>query len=316
MEKLRVGVIGGGGRGRGHMRELKEFADVDLVAVCDPVAEIGQRAVEEFGIGRQYAQLEEMLAQEPLDAAVVATPAHLNAAASLPCLQAGVPTLLEKPPGLTVGETIQLRDAAATAGVQGMVGWNRRFHPIIVEARRLVEERGPVLQLLGQFHKSMSRIVARDMFPESMLDHMLLETPIHAIDIVRALAGGKVVEVHSAVRRANSSYRDVHAALVVFDNGCVAQLMANYTTDERLERYEIHGCDISAYLEGVRQGEVVADGQRRPLGEAGSGGTREQARFFLDCVRQGRAVGLPAANLDEAVATMELVEAIQAGLRA
>ncbi|NKB68372.1 MAG: hypothetical protein GKR89_15020 [Candidatus Latescibacteria bacterium] len=317
MNKLRVAVVGGGGRGRGHMRELQSFDDVDLVAVCDPVEASRQRAGEEFGLERQYAELDEMLDREELDAAVVATPAHLNAPVALVCLQAGVPTLLEKPPGLSVAETIQLRDAAAAAvtGVQGMVGWNRRFHPIIVEARRLVEERGPVLQLLGQFHKSMSNFVASGVFSETMLDQMLLETPIHAIDTVRALAGGKVVEVHSAVRRANSSYQDVHAALVVFDNDCVAQLMANYTTDARLERYEIHGCDISAYLEGVQQGEVVADGKRWALGEAGTGGTREQARFFLDCVRDGRPVELPAANLDEAVATMELVEAIRAGLR-
>ena len=48
-----------------------------------------------------------------------------------------------------------------------------------------------------------------------------------------------------------SGYRDVHAALVAFENGVVAQLIHNYTTNARLERYEIHGHEISAYLEGV-----------------------------------------------------------------
>jgi hypothetical protein len=44
-------------------------------------------------------------------------------------------------------------------------------------------------------------------------------------------------------------------------------------------------------------------------------GTREQNRFFLDCVRDDRPVTLPAADLEEAVRTMELAEAILAGLR-
>ncbi|MBT7547536.1 MAG: inositol 2-dehydrogenase, partial [Gemmatimonadetes bacterium] len=39
MKNLRVGVVGCGGRGRGHMRLLDSFADTDLVAVCDPFEE-------------------------------------------------------------------------------------------------------------------------------------------------------------------------------------------------------------------------------------------------------------------------------------
>ena len=77
--------------------------------------------------------------------------------------------------------------------------------------------------------------------------------------LIRHLADAPVSEVHSFVRRV-SAYRDVHAALIVFENECVAQLSANYTTDARLERYEIHGRDISAYLEGIRGGEFVCDG--------------------------------------------------------
>ena len=96
---------------------------------------------------------------------------------------------------------------------------------------------------------------------------------------------------------------------------CVAHLIANYTTDARLERYEIHGRDISAYLEGVSQGFVLCDGKRYDLGGAGTGGTLEQNRYFLDCVKENHPVSLPAANLDEAVKTMELVEAILAGVR-
>ena len=147
------------------------------------------------------------------------------------------------------------------------------------------------------------------------MDNMLLESPIHAVDLVRALAGSDVIEVHSSVRRACSPYKDVHGALILFANGCIAHFIANYTTDARLERYEIHGREISAYLEGVSQGVVVCDGQRHTLSGAGSGGTREQDRFFLDCVRADRPIQLPAANLDEAVKTMELAEAILAGLR-
>ena len=313
MSKLQVAVIGCGGRGRGHLKILSEFDDTALVAVCDPVEAARNNAAEMFNVPNRYESIEALLDSETLDAIFVATPAHLNGEAALPCFERGVHTLLEKPPGMSVAETVALRSAAERTGAKGMVGWNRRFHPIIVEAKRQVTARGPVTQIVGEFHKSITRLTGR--FPEHLMDNMFLETPIHALDTIRAVAEADVQEVHSVVQRAISDYKDVHAALILFDNGCVAQHIANYTTDARLERYEIHGRDISAYLEGVSQGTVFCDGTQHKLTEAGTGGTVEQNRYFLDCVKSDTPVSFPAANLDEAVKTMQLAEAILNGLR-
>lgn len=315
MSKLRVAVIGCGGRGRGHTKILSEFDDTAVVAVCDPVEAARNNAADTFNIPNRYESIDELLDSESLDAIFVATPAHLNGEAALPCLKRGVHTLLEKPPGMSVAETVALRDAAEQSGAKGMVGWNRRFHPIIVEAKRQVTARGPVTQIVGEFHKSINRLAQSGKFPEHLMDNMFLETPIHALDTIRAIAEADVQEVHSVVQRTISDYKDVHAALILFDNGCVAQHIANYTTDARLERYEIHGRDISAYLEGVSHGTVFCDGAQHKLTEAGSGGSVEQNRYFLDCVKSDTPVSFPAANLDEAVKTMELAEAILNGLR-
>ena len=311
---LRVAVVGCGGRGLSHLEALGQFEDVTLSAVCDVSEEAAKSAAAKYGVSRPYTRLDDMLAAEELDAVFVAAPAHLNAAVALPCLEAGVNTFVEKPPGLSVDETEDLRDTAERTGAKGMVGWNRRFNSIIVQAREMVEARGSPTQLVGEFHKRIGGFVEDGRFPEHLLDKLLLETPIHSIDLVRAIADSEVAEVQSVVRRAESRYRDVHAALVLFENGCVAQLTFNLTTDSRLERYEIHGRGISAYLEGIDHGVVVADGQETEL-TPGSGGTAEQARYFLDCVANDRPVSLPAADLDEAVKTMRLAEAILAGQR-
>lgn len=310
MAELNVGVIGCGSRGRGHMQILSEFDDTRLVAVCDPVENARNNAGDAFKITNRYETVEELLDRETLDAVFVATPAHLNGEAALPCLERGINTLLEKPPGMSAEETINLRDAAKKSGAMGMVGWNRRFHPIIVEASQMVRARGQVTQLVGEFHKSITRLAQSGRFPEILMDNMFLETPIHALDTLRAIADSDVAEVYSFVKRTISDFKDVHAAMILFENGCVAQLIANYTTDARLERYEIHGQNISAYLEGVSQGTVFCDGTQHRLTEPGSGGTVEQNRFFLDCVKSDTPISLPAANLDEAVKTMQLADNI------
>ena len=98
-----------------------------------------------------------------------------------------------------------------------MVGWNRRFHPIIVEAKRQVIARGPVTQIVGEFHKSITQLARGGRFPEHLMDNMFLETPIPALDAIRAVAEAEVQEVHSVVRRTISDYKDVHAALILFE---------------------------------------------------------------------------------------------------
>jgi virulence factor len=315
MSNVRIGIIGCGNRGRGHLRILKGFDDVDIVAACDPVVKVRRATADEFGIGEQYDSVDEMLDSAGLDAVFVTPPAHLNGKLALPCLERGIHGMIEKPPGLTSKETQTLKDTADRTGAKVVVGWNRRFHPVISQARETVLDQGPMTQLVGEFHKSITQQAASGAFSESMLDQLLLETPIHAIDTVRYLADSEIKEVHSVVRRSMSKYRDVHAALIEFENGVIAQMVHNYTTGARLERYEIHGHNISAYMEGVSGGQVFFEGEQTEIVKGPTGGTEEQNRYFIDCVKNDQPVGLPAADLGEAVKTMQLAESILAGTK-
>ena len=74
MANIPVGLIGCGGRGRGHVRALHEIADVELVVVCDPVAANREQVGDEWGVERRYADVDAMLDAEELAAAIVATP--------------------------------------------------------------------------------------------------------------------------------------------------------------------------------------------------------------------------------------------------
>ena len=308
--ELRVGLVGCGPRGLGHARIVAQLPDARLEAVCDPLAAPRDRMADELGVGRRYERIEQMLEDAALDAVLINVPPHLNAAAAMVCLEAGVDTLVEKPPGLYAAETRALRAAAARSGARCMVAFNRRFNPLIAEAKRRVAERGPLVTVVGEFHKNLIEIEQQGRIAEPTLERFFYETPIHALDCVRWLAGAPVREVHGVSRRAVSRHRDAFGALMQCENGCIVHLVANITSGARLERYEIHGAGISAYLEGVSRGHVVVDGEVTKLAGNGAGSTEEQDRYFLDCIRNDRPIGPPACDLDEALATMELMAAI------
>ena len=145
MANIPVGLIGCGGRGRGHVRALQSLADVELVAICDPVAANREQVGDEWGIEHRYADAEAMLDADELAAAIVATPAHLNAEAALPCLERGIDTLLEKPPGMSLDQTRALKEAAEASGARGMVGWNRRFDSLVRQVHKEIVASRPDL---------------------------------------------------------------------------------------------------------------------------------------------------------------------------
>ena len=112
MRNIRIAAVGCGGRGRGHMAAFSGLEDVALVAVCDLDEGLRNAAGEQFGVAA-YGNVDEMLDAEAPDGVIVAVPAHLNGKVALPILERGFDTLVEKPPGMSVAETVSLRDAAS-----------------------------------------------------------------------------------------------------------------------------------------------------------------------------------------------------------
>ena len=108
MSRLRIAEVGIRGKGSQHMEILSEFEEVELVAVCDTLPDVLESVGDKFGVKNRYSSVDQLLDAEKLDAVFVATPPEVNAPVALPCLQRGVNTFLEKPPGMTAAEAKEL----------------------------------------------------------------------------------------------------------------------------------------------------------------------------------------------------------------
>jgi virulence factor len=133
---LRIAMIGLGDIARkAYLPVLGPRADVDLVFVtrnADALAELGAA----WRVDRLHADLDAALA-EGLDGALVhaATAAHPDIVRRL--LEAGVPTMVDKPLADNAADSEVLVDLAETRGVSLMVGFNRRFAPVYQDAAAL-----------------------------------------------------------------------------------------------------------------------------------------------------------------------------------
>lgn len=119
-DKLRVAVIGTGGRGGSN---LKNVASEQIVALCDVNAQNLRRAAEAHPKARTERDFRRIFDHsDEFDAVVVSTCEHTHAFATLPALQLGKHVYCEKPLTHSVYEARIIREAAAKANVATQMG--------------------------------------------------------------------------------------------------------------------------------------------------------------------------------------------------
>ncbi len=309
---IRIGIAGYGRRARWHANAINAIDNASVASVADPVETSRTLAVTDLDGVTVHRSVAEMVDSGNVDAVIVTAPAHLNAEVAAEAIACGAHVLVEKPPALSVGGVLRLQELADKTGSKVMVAFNRRFNPLIRAGIDVISEAGPLRQIVAEFHKDIHEFTDNERISPSIYDLMLLESPIHSVDLVTHFASSPVADVHAIVKRTASGYRDVHAALIEFENQVVCQMTAAYTAGGRLERYELHGDYISVYLEGVQRGWVLRDGERTEieLPEDTENDTVAQARHFVQSIASGVDFPSPAATLATSIDTLRLCESI------
>ncbi len=132
-EPLRVAVVGCGQIADAHLQEIRRVPGARLVAVCDRLRDLAQRAADVFEVEGVFDDLGTMLAQARPDVVHVCTPAGSHAAIAEQCLAAGCHVYVEKPFTVDAAEARGVLDAARRHGRLVCVGHNELFDDIWLE---------------------------------------------------------------------------------------------------------------------------------------------------------------------------------------
>jgi predicted dehydrogenase len=138
-DRVTLGFIGVGKMGRGHLGGFLGDGDVQVVAVCDVVAQRRDHAREmvekRYAAARKagtyrgcdaYGDFRELLAREDLDAVVIGTPDHWHAIPAVYAAQAGKDIYCEKPLSRTIGEGRKMVEAVRENKVVFQTGSQQR----------------------------------------------------------------------------------------------------------------------------------------------------------------------------------------------
>ena len=148
-DRIVMGLIGSGGMGRANANAFIDEPDVQLVAVCDvdqKHLKLGTELVNEKYENtdcRAYSDFRELLADDRLDATVIATPDHWHAVTAITAAKADKDIYCEKPLANSVGEgravcrAVAKHDRILQTGSHERSGDNARYACELVRSGRL-----------------------------------------------------------------------------------------------------------------------------------------------------------------------------------
>jgi myo-inositol 2-dehydrogenase/D-chiro-inositol 1-dehydrogenase len=243
MKQINIALLGMGRIGKIHFKNIEQhFSGAKITAVADP-------QIIDSLFKKQYPDIffskdpDEVIARPDVDAVLICTPTSSHADLIEKAITNKKNIFCEKPMDLSLERTTALSELAEEAGVKLMLGFNRRFDPDFMEARKSVRE-GKIGDV------QIVKITSRDpgLPPIEYIKNsggLFMDMAIHDFDMARYIMAKEVIEVYAkglvVIDKAVAEARDIDTALttLIFEDGTYAVIdnsrKAAYGYDQRLE---------------------------------------------------------------------------------
>jgi len=238
---LNVVVIGCGNMANGvHMpsilKYINENGGLQVVACADISEDKAKAFSEKYKVNEYFTDYNEMLRKIKPDIAVNLVSETTIHTVAADILNAGVHTLIEKPPGRDINEISQILNAAkANENVKIMVAFNRRFAPVYLKLKEL-------------YANKKVRHIIYNMYRINRHERYFETTAIHAADAAKWLAGSDFSKVRIEYQNMPEKGEKVsnYYMFAEFANGITAQINCVVSTGRTYEGCQII-CDDSVY---------------------------------------------------------------------
>ncbi len=311
---------------------LRAQTGVEVVACVGGTLDEGQKFAKDHGLQKAYRTLEEMLAGESLDVAVVATPDHLHAEAVKALINAGVAVYCEKPISNDAPTAHELAGLQRTKNIPVTVGYSFRFNPAIQAMRAdltagkfgdiwLVElaEHNP------QFHPHSGKPMNWKGDPKQAAGGALFEYGSHVIDMGAWLLG-PITRVSSSFKRVLAGARldDIATLQMDFASGAQGMLITSWVLSGGFPgtRVKLHGSDAvgevllddrvpegQSYNFASACGPIGAARAVEPMAERRSDAATRHIAAFLASVRKKGAADSTLPTLSQAAHVQDVLAA-------
>lgn len=230
---MKIGVIGIGGIAQkaylptyAKMRREAEFI------FATRTNEVREKISKEYHFEHTVVTIDELLV-EKIEACFihVATKAHFEIAKK--CLEAGVAVFMDKPVSENLQEVKELQELAQEKKLLFMVGFNRRFAPMVEQMKQLPTKHVIHLEKNEPNHAMNTQYGIYDLF-------------IHLVDTAVYLLDDEIMNVHSKIREEKGQMTYAQLLLSTPTTECI--LSMDLVSGGKMERYQVNSPEQTMIL--------------------------------------------------------------------
>jgi predicted dehydrogenase len=237
---VRVGFIGLGHNGMGHLQSHLASGCSEVVALCDRSEERLAQAAAECGAARCYRDARDLVADPAVEAVSISTGDNDHAEPFILAVRAGKHVLVEKPLANTEEDVQAMVDAARRAGprLKIQVGYILRFNPVFAEVHRLCAAGalGEIYYLEGDYIHNLlyqknqwDKVTGTNWYLEH--ERPMVGGGSHPLDLLRWFSGKQVTQVWGWSNRfafPEMRHDDCQVCLYRFADGTIAKVAGLY----------------------------------------------------------------------------------------
>lgn len=250
-ETIAFAVVGVGRMGANHVGALADLDGAELVTLCDQDEATAKRIAQKSGLATYYTDLDRMIAQEQLDAVIVATTTQQHAEVAMRCMNAGLHVLLEKPMSTSPTQCRELIRTALKNRVRLMIGHVERFNPAIRQVKTFLDDR----MIGGLYYIETER---SGPFPKRLYGHhdgVVIDLAVHDLDLVHHLVG-PLTQVYAHLIQTGSSNQDVYSRVMYrTDQDVLGSSEFSWISPRRQRTVSVYG-DNGMLFADLQQQEV------------------------------------------------------------
>lgn len=234
-DKLKMAVVGCGYWGPNLVRNFDALAGSEVRAVCDASEERREHMVELYPALQTYADFDEMLGREELDAVAVATPIRTHYALAKKALEAGKHVFVEKPLAPSVEECQDLIDIARSRDLTLMVGHTFIYSPPVRFMREKIRSGE-----LGDIHYISSARLNLGLFQKDI--NVTWDLAPHDLSIILYLMGSQPTAVNcQGQAHVTPGLEDVTSMSLDFANGTFVTIQSSWLHPNKVRNMTIVG---------------------------------------------------------------------------
>lgn len=230
---MKIGVIGIGGIAqKAYLPTYAKMRKEATFVFATRNDETRDKISREYNFANTVATIDELLAEE-IDACFihVATKVHFEIAKK--CLEAGVSVFIDKPVSENLQEVRELQELAKENKLLFMVGFNRRFAPMVDQLKQLPKKHVIHLEKNEPNHAMNMQYGIYDLF-------------IHLVDTAVYLLDDEIMAVHSKIREEKGKMTYAQLLLSTATTECI--LTMDLMSGGKMERYQVSSSEQTMIL--------------------------------------------------------------------